>query len=338
MRVPRLFEAVTSRRAVLWGALGLAAPLALAACGKPATKPASGGKTAIRFGHGSAGVAVSAAQATGAFARRGLELALTPITSGPSAVAATVGGALDFTFGDFLGWVSALSNGFDCKLVAPANGNGNFVIIARKGIDSPAQLVGKRIGVSSAPMFSLSVKLWLKQIGIDPASVKLVLTGQGAEHALGRGDIDALLGYDPVVYRAQRLYGAKVIAGDPSEAVMPKGATRAAYYVNRDFLAAHPTVVDQVVAAIHEGARAWSKATPLEKAQWSAPYLGGVSPEQMQREMPGLMETFRYPPAQLAPFNVAANQAWVDIAAQGGALSRRVDIAPFVYRTALEAA
>jgi ABC-type nitrate/sulfonate/bicarbonate transport system substrate-binding protein len=335
-----LSDAFISRRAALWGALGLAAPLMLSACGKPQTKAAApGGKTRIRFGHTSAAVAVSAAQATGAFERRGLELALTPITSGPAAVAATVGGALDFTFGDFLGWASALANGFkNCRLVAPANGNGNFVIVARKGIDTPQQLAGKRIGVASAPVFSLSVKLWLKQIGVDPGSVNLVLTGQGMEHALGRGDIDALLGYDPVVYRAEKLYGAKVIAGDPTEAVMPKGATRACYYVNGDVLAAHPDVVDRMVAAIHEGAREWARATPLQKAQWSAPYLGGLSPEQMQRDMPGLMESFRYPPAQLAPFSIAANQAWVDIAVQGGALSQRVDIAPFVHKTALEAA
>jgi ABC-type nitrate/sulfonate/bicarbonate transport system substrate-binding protein len=327
-----------SRRAALAGALGLTAPLALAACGK-SNRVATTLNKPIRFGHSSAGVALSAAQATGAFARRGLQLSFQPITSGPSAVAATVGGALDFTFGDFLGWAAALGNGFkNCRLVAPANGNGNFVIVARKGIDSPSQLAGKRIGVSSAPVFSLSVKLWLKQIGIDPSSVKLVLTSQGVEHALGRGDIDALLGFDPVVYRAEKLYGAKVIAGDPTEAVMPKGATRAAYYVNGDFLAAHPGVVDQVVDAIHEGARAWASATPLQKAQWSAPYLGGLDPQQMQREMPGLMEHFRYAPVQLAAFDVKANQAWVDIAVRGGALSHDVDIAPFVHRTALEAA
>lgn len=326
-----------SRRAALIGGLALAAPLSLAACGKPKA-PAKGGLTKLRFGAGSAAVAACTAKDAGIFQRNGLDVELMQIQSGPSAVAATVGGALDFTFGDFLGWASALVNGFtNCNLVAPANGNGNLVIIARPGIDRPEQLIGKRLGVSPAPMFSLSVKLWLKQIGIDPNAVHLVLTGQGAEHALGRGDIDALLAYDPVVYRAHKLYGAKVIAADPTEAVMPKGASRACYYVNGDFLKAHPDIVERTVASLHEGARLWTAASPREKAQIVSP-SSGLTVAQMETQMPGLVENFRHPPAQLTPFDIPAAQAWVDIAARDGALSKRVDISPYVYKTALEAA
>lgn len=314
------------------GAVGLGLPLAAAGCGGTSAQPR------IRFGCGASAVAACTAAERGFFKKQGLDVDLTQIQSGPAAVAATVAGSLDFTFGDFLGWVGALGNGFrNCRLIAPANGNGNFKIVARKEITSAADLVGKRIGVASPPMFGLSVRLWLQKIGIDPSTVKFVIVGQGAEHVLGRGDIDALLSFDPAIYRAEKLYNAHVIAGDPSEAVMPRGAGRACYYANGDFLKAHPDIVGRVVTALHQGARHFAAADQRERAEITAPY-SGVSVDRMQQEMPGLLEHFIYTPAQLTGFDLAANQAWVDLAYREGALHTRVDIAPYVYKTALIAA
>lgn len=319
-----------SRRSLI-GGMALT-PLMLSACGGAAS---SGAGRKIRFGHSAASVASSTAMKEGIFAKYGLDVELVQIQSGPSAVAATVGGALDFTFGDFLGWAAALANGFmNCKLVCPANGNGNLVILGRKGIDRPEQLVGRRIGVGAAPVFALSTELWLRQLGIDKSQVEFVIVNNGAEHILGRGDVDALLAFDPSAYEAQRQYGAKVIAGDPTQAVMPEGAGRACYYVNGDYANENPEAVESVVAALREGAQLFVDASPQKQAELLSDYIG-FTVEQMERDMPGLVENFRYPPPQLTAFDVAANQAWVDIAAREKAISKSVDIAPYVHSTAL---
>lgn len=333
--LPALSRSPLSRRAVLGGIA--AVPLALSACGK-GRQGGSAANRKIRIGHSSAAVALSTAVQEGIFARHGIDVELMPIQTGPSAVAATVGGALDFTFGDFLGWAAALANGFtNCKLVSPANGNGNLVVLGRPGITSPTQLVGKRLGLNAAPVFALSTRLWLQKIGVDPSKVDFVITNQGAEHALGRGDIDALLAFDPVAYVAERRYKAKVIAGDPSEAVMPRGAGRACYYVNGDFARDNPETVETVVTALHEGARAFASAAPRRKAEILSQYIG-FSMAQMERDMPDLIEHFRHPPVQLTPFDIKANQDWVNLAAREKAITKAVDIAPYVYKSALREA
>lgn len=319
-----------SRRGLLGAAVS--APLAagfLASCG---TKPSS---DRIRFGHTAAAVGASAAQDAGVFERHGLDVEFVPITSGPAAVAATVGGALDFTFGDFLGWAAALCNGFKAELVAPANDTGNLVFVGRPGLTyrSPPDLAGRRIGVGAAPVFSLATRLWLTQQGVNPDSVDLVLVGPGAENALKRGDIDALLTYDPVSYRAVSQLGGRIIAGDPTSAVMPKGASRACYYVNAGFLETRPEIVERMAAALREGAVLFSQASKYDRARILSPYLGQTV-QKMEADLPGLVEAFHHTPAQLSGFDLGANQAWVDVAAREGALPRRIDIQPFVYRTA----
>lgn len=326
----------TRRRLLAGGTAGLA--LAATGCGRGST-----GRTAsdrLRFGGGSSAVAAVAAREAGLFERRGLKVDVLPLKNGPSAVAATVAGALDFTFGDFLGWVAALSNGFvNSRLIAPANATGNQVILARKGsgVRTPADLIGRKFGVSAAPVFGLSVRLWLKQNGVDPSQVQLVVIEQGPEHVLGRGDVDAILAADPTAYQAISRYGATVLAGDPSAAVMPAGAGRACYYVNGDFLKDRPEVVTEVVQALHEGGRLFLEADPVTRARLMEPYVGlGVS--QMQKEMPGLIESFRYPPVQLAAFDVEANQKWVDVAVRERALPRPQQIADFVDPRALRTA
>ena len=324
----------TSRRAFLTAAMTLPMAGALAGCGGAAER-----RSRIRFGHSAAAVAASAARDAGVFEKHGLDVEFIQITSGPSAVAATVGGALDFTFGDFLGWAAALCNGFQAQLIAPANDTGNLVLLGRPGLEyrTPADLVGKRIGVASAPVFSLATRLWLKQQNVDPSTVDLALVGPGAENALKRGDIDALLTYDPVSYRAVSQLGAHVIAGDPTEAVMPHGASRACYYANAKFLTERPDVVDRMAAALREGAVLFQGASKYDKARITGPYIGQTV-AQMEQELPGLVEAYVHTPAQLTGFDLAANQAWVDVAAKDGALPKRIDIAPFVYRTASVAA
>ncbi|WP_421730239.1 ABC transporter substrate-binding protein [Brevundimonas sp.] len=324
-------SASLSRRGLLLAGLG--APLVaggLSGCGGKARD----GR--IRFGHSAAAVAASAAQDAGLFARHGLDVEFVQIQSGPSAVAATVGGALDFTFGDFLGWAAALCNGFEAQLIAPANDTGNLVLLGRPGLayNSPADLIGRRVGVSPAPVFSLAVRLWLQQQGVDPSKVNLTLVGPGAENALKRGDIDALLTFDPVSYRAVSQLGATRIAGDPTQAVMPHGAARACYYANADFLAARPDAVERMAAALREGGALFAAAAQVDKARITGPYIGQTV-AQMEQELPGLIQAYDHTPPQLAGFDIAANQAWVDIAARDGALPRRIDIAPFVYKTAI---
>jgi NitT/TauT family transport system substrate-binding protein len=76
--------------------------------------------------------------------------------------------------------------------------NGSDVIIARKGINRPADLKGKKMGAESASLGVFVVARALDKAGLSLDSIKLVSMGPlNMEKALLSGEVDALHTYPP---------------------------------------------------------------------------------------------------------------------------------------------
>lgn len=275
----------------------------------------------------------------GFFRDEGLDVEVVPVQNGPAAVAATASGAVDVSFGDILGWASAVSNGFNnVQLVAPGSHDGNGDLLVKGPVavlKAPSDFKGKRIGVSPAPMAGLSVKLWLARGGVNPSDVNFVIIPtNGDGQALARGDVDAVLTFEPSTSRLV-LEQHAVSLGDPTKVAAPEGATFTAYYANSAFLEKNPETARRLVRAIRRGASLYKKMTPAERAQISGKY-SGIDLIKLSQSVPGLLEHLRVSALHPEPVDIQATQDWINKAVQHGAVPRAVDIAPYIYKSALE--
>ncbi|MGL5166951.1 MAG: ABC transporter substrate-binding protein [Afipia sp.] len=273
----------------------------------------------------------------GYFKDEGLDVQVIPVQNGPAAVAATANGAVDVTFGDVLGWASAVSNGFtNVKLIFPGShsANGDLLIKGQSALKSPADFKGKRIGVSPAPMAGLSVKLWLAQGGVDPAEVNFVIIPtNGDGQALARGDVDAVLTFEPSTSRLILEQNAVSLL-DPTEVGAPKGAVFTAYYANSTFLEKNPETVRRLVRAIGRGAALNKSLSPTERAIISGKY-SGIDLVKLSQTTPGLLERLKVSNLYTGAVNAAATQDWIDKAVKYGAVPRSIEIKSYIYESAL---
>lgn len=314
----------------LWFLLITVAPTVAAAAEPEVTK--------FRFGAlYSTPTAALIAIERGYFRDEGLDVQVVPVQNGPAAVAATASGAVDVTFGDVLGWASAVSNGFtNVKLIFPGShsANGDLLVKGQSALKSPADFRGKRIGVSPAPMAGLSVKLWLAQGGVDPAEVNFVIIPtNGDGQALARGDVDAVLTFEPSTSRLILEQNAVSLL-DPTEVAAPQGAVFTAYYANAAFLEKNPETVRRLVRAIRKGAALNKGLSPTERAVISGKY-SGIDLVKLSQTIPGLLERLKVSNLYTGAVNVTATQDWIDKAAKYGAVPRTIEIKPYIYDSAL---
>lgn len=295
----------------------------------------------LRFGIlGSSPIAALTAVDHGFFKQENLEIELVPLQSGPAAIAATTSGSVDLSYGDLLGWVGGLGNGFtNVLLIAPANGPAPSSLLVRDNspIGGAAELKKKRVGTPQAPAFSISTKIWLEENGIGQNDVQFVVVPPSSEgQTLKAGSVDAVLAFsDLTALNAARQLPVKSIA-DPVTAAVPANATFAAYYANASFAKANAAAIDRAVRAIRRGGEAYNLSTPEERLKFNEKYANWDL-QALGRDHPGFLKTFRFIQVQQGPIDVAATQGWADKAFKAGGLPRQVDIAPYIHPTALAA-
>lgn len=94
-----------------------------------------------------------------------------------------------------------------CIIATMATCDGCVKLVGRKdkGIKTPADLKGKKIGVLEGTVSQYFLDVFLEKNGIDLSDVKLVnLRPPEMSIALIRGDIDAFSGWEPFVYNTQK--------------------------------------------------------------------------------------------------------------------------------------
>lgn len=299
--------------------------------------------TKLKVGEIGEPIALIAAIEHGYFAQQKLEITLVPLSGGPALISATIGGSIDLNYGDVFSWVAALANGFKVEMIQPSNNSdapspvpgGAFTLLINpnSGIKSATDLQGKRIGTAPTQLMQLEAKLWLKNHGADPNSVKLVPVTPylAMGPALAGKHVDAILNAEPYTQQSQRQFGFTVL-GTPSQEV-PAGASTAGYFATTAWLKTHDDVARRFVLAYRQAATWANAATPEEKAALWAKY-SPVNLTALQKEVPGIVRNFHYSLFKDGPIDVDATQKWVDTAVEFGVLDKNVPIRDHLYPTA----
>jgi NitT/TauT family transport system substrate-binding protein len=176
--------------ALVIGFLSAHAPSALAAQTKPLIK--------VVAGYGSTDGAVAPlwfAKETKLFEKRGLDVVLVGMGTGSVSLRALIAKDLEIASLSGSGLVQAALQGADTVIISAAINGFIFKVFGAPEITSPAQLKGKKLGVSRYGATSdFAVRLALKKWGLNPerdVSILQIGTGQDTVRAMQTKMIDA---------------------------------------------------------------------------------------------------------------------------------------------------
>jgi NitT/TauT family transport system substrate-binding protein len=136
---------------------------------------------------------VSLAEKRGLFAKYGLSSVVVYIPGGSTVVQTMVSGDIDL--GQLTGapGVAANLRGADILYIAMTDDRMGYQLATRRDIKNPADLKGKRLGISRfASSADFGTRTLLKRLGIDPKEVTILQIGNESERlaALKSGTID----------------------------------------------------------------------------------------------------------------------------------------------------
>jgi NitT/TauT family transport system substrate-binding protein len=230
------------------GAPSTAPTLAASAAPTPTTAPT---KLVVTYGSVAADVLPTyVALDSGIFLRNGLDVELQLITSSSAAVAALVSAKADFAQAGGSEIISANVGGADLVSLAMTSSTYSYVLEASPDIKTPAELKGKKVGISSAGSSSdVAVRVSLKKIGLDPdKDVSIVAIGGIPERtaAMQSGAIQATVANPPETIALERA-GFKPLL-DLASLKLP--AALQGTITRRDMVTAKKDVVQRYVDSI----------------------------------------------------------------------------------------
>ena len=248
----RLFAAVSA-------ALLLAAT---AACGGDAAESTSGSGTAatkVRLGFSAwpGWFPWQVAQEQGLFAKNNVEVDLKYFDSYTDSLNALTTGNLDANSQTLNDTLSSVSGGAKQTIVLiNDNSTGNDQIIAKAGINSVADLKGRKVAAEQGTVDHYLLLLALKKAGLTESDVEFTaLTTDAAAAAFVAGKVDAVGVFAPFTTTALELAGSKAIATSKD---FP-GAIPDTLSFDSEFVAKHPEQVQAVVQTWFDTV-AWIKA------------------------------------------------------------------------------
>ena len=148
------------------------------------------------------------AQDGGYFRREGLETELLYIGGGSLLIQSLLGGDVQFAYGPSVPVVNAALRGSDLVLIANTGNAMVFSIMSRPDVKNPADLKGKKIGVTRlGGSTDLALDLALERWGLARRELTVVQTG-GMPESLGgvsSGALDASVLSPPSNFRAKKM-------------------------------------------------------------------------------------------------------------------------------------
>lgn len=143
----------------------------------------------------------------GLFKKHGLDVNLVFIPGGPTAAAALMAGEVQVVAMAGPAIVTSKLAGSDLVMIAGIVNTFAFQLVTVKGITSPSQLKGKRVGVNrfgAAP--DVAARYALKHLGIDPKEVTILQLGEQSTRlaAMKAGNLDAAILLPPITTLAQK--------------------------------------------------------------------------------------------------------------------------------------
>lgn len=186
----------------------------------------------------------------GFFAEERLDLKVKEYPFGKPALGAMFAGEVDmataadipivlnnFTRDDFLVTAMFAANEDGCKLVARRD----------RGIDKPADLKGKKIGITLGTTAQFFLSTFLNSHGLMESEVEMVdLPQTELPGGIERGEVDAVAAFEPYAFQARRLLGDRAVKFAKT-GLYRETALLAA---DRRFVEEHPETVRRVLRAI----------------------------------------------------------------------------------------
>ncbi len=186
------------------------------------------------------------------FDRNGINAEVIYARGAVLATQALVGGDVSFIVAGVGAAVDATLAGADLVVLASPSVGSEAILVARKGVASPADLKGKKIAVGSlAGPALLTLKIILKSYGINSEDVTYIVTGPTAPRyaALNSGAVDATLLTPPFSLYAKK---AGYTLFDNLPATKEIEFANASIITTRKFARQESAVVEAVIKSVVE--------------------------------------------------------------------------------------
>lgn len=159
---------------------------------------------------------------------------------------------------------------------------GADVLLARPNVADVSQLRGKRIGVEDSGLAKIMIAKLLAQAQLDPDALQLEIIGSDHLDAWQRGQLDAILTYEPALSRLQAEQGLVRIfdSHDAPQLIVDVLAIR------RASLTQHDTALRELMAGHFRALELWY-SNPIDTAHRLSLSLG-VDSEQVKTLFKGL--------------------------------------------------
>ena len=272
--------------------------------------------------------AIQLAVAKDYFKEEGLNVTLTPLSSGAATLAALIGGSLQFAPTNVTSVAVARSKGIKIKIVAQESSGSDNVKTAFDGllvrgdspIKRPSDLARKTVAVNAINSIgTLTTSRAVEKDGGDYKAVKWIELPQGdALTALASGSVDAVWIIEPFVTIGEQRGFRQVFS--PYTDTDPNFA-ESVVVASEDYLNANPDVGKRFKRA-------------LDKAL----ALGAKNPEEIRQMVPSYMKV----PPELLPklrlprfpteMNVVSIKGQIDLASKYGYIESPVSIDDLVWR------
>lgn len=191
------------------------------------------------------------AENKGYFQEEGLDVTIREFDSGKTALATMLEeGGLDMVT---TAQTPVMLNSFkrnDYAIIAGVfYSNDNVRILARKdlGIQTPADLAGKKIGITMGSTGHYFLDVFLSFSGLEFSEVETVdFKATELPQALADGKVEAISSWEPNIHNAQKLLGDKALF------LSKPGIFREDFYLvpNKDFIKNHPDVLKRSLKAM----------------------------------------------------------------------------------------
>lgn len=269
----------------------------------------------------------------GFFRKHGIDLGYVPGSGGGSAIHNMLAGQADIAFTDPAAFYLALDKGEDLIAIYNIYPQNVFNVVARpgSGIESAADLKGKRIGVYSLSSGTRqNLQVLLHKVGLTETDVTIEVTGLLNFAPLMQGQVDATAATDTglLVARQRGLGEARVIEvrdhlNLPSDIFV---VTRKDYETKKPLL-------KRFLAAYRDSA-AWMIARPDEAAKLAVTRAINGRDEAVNRAIIGLRNLSSVSPTTerdgLGRFDMALMQQGADSFRALGLIRRPLDMAHVV--------
>jgi NitT/TauT family transport system substrate-binding protein len=200
--------------------------------------------------------AVRIAEIKGYFKEEGIDIELRDFNSGKASLAAMLNKKdVNISTAAQTPVVSNSFNRDDFSIIAAMNFSDNDIkVLARRdrGIKSPSDLKGKKIGITKGSTGHFFIDLFLSYAGIVPSDVETIdIKPDELPQALADGLVDAICTWEPNILNAEKLLGRKAL-------ILPsKGLYRVDFYfvVKKDFIKNNPETLERFLRAVYKGER-----------------------------------------------------------------------------------